>query len=87
MYKFSLEIDLKMTVKEVKAMDYYEDSFETELKKLDKNKDYYLYCKVGGRSGSVANLMHTNGFIKVHDLLGGFDAWETSGLPITLTDD
>lgn len=68
-------------------MDYYEDNFEAELKKLDKNTAYYVYCTVGGRSGSVAKLMHANGFTKFHDLKGGIDAWETNGLPITLSDD
>ena len=68
-------------------MDYYQDSFEVNLDKLDKEKSYFVYCTVGGRSSSVANLMHQKGFKHVHDLLGGIDAWETNGLPITLTTD
>ncbi len=65
-------------------MDYYRDDFEQKLDKLDKEKSYFVYCTVGGRSSSVAKIMHDKGFQKVHDLAGGLEAWENDGLPITL---
>ncbi len=74
-------------IKGAKNMDYYQDSFESELDKLDKTKPYLVYCTVGGRSGSVANLMVKKGFLHVHDLSGGIDAWESKGLPVTLSTD
>ena len=64
-------------------MDYYEDDFEAKLDNLNKETSYFVYCTVGGRSGSVATLMHKKGFKTVHDLQGGIDAWEKKGLPIT----
>ena len=65
-------------------MDFYADGFEKQLEKLDKEKSYFVYCTVGGRSSSAAKMMHDKGFQKVHDLSGGIEAWENSGLPITL---
>lgn len=70
-----------------KNMDFYADDFEAKISKLDKDKYYFLYCAVGGRSGEAASLMHKKGFSKVHDLNGGIDAWETEGLPITTAKD
>lgn len=70
-------------IPDAKNMNYYDDNFESELDKLDKDKAYFVYCTVGGRSGSVATIMIQKGFKHVHDLLGGIDSWETNGLPIT----
>jgi rhodanese-related sulfurtransferase len=74
-------------IPDARNMDYYKDNFETDLDQLDKEKSYYVYCTVGGRSSSVANLMQQKGFKHVYNLKGGIDAWETHGLPITLTSD
>lgn len=47
-----------------------------ELKKLsagwDKNKTYYLYCAVGGRSAQALKYLTDRGFRKVYNL-GGYD--------------
>ena len=67
-----------------KNMDFYAEDFEQQIEKLDKDKYYFLYCAVGGRSGEAAAMMHKKGFAKVHDLKGGIDSWETAGFPITL---
>ncbi len=70
-----------------KNMDFYEDDFESNLAKLDKTKTYFVYCAVGGRSGSVAKLMHSKGFEHFYDLKGGINNWENQGLPISLETD
>ena len=45
--------------------------FKTQLKSLDKDKTYYLYCRSGNRSGQAAQLMVQNGFNNVYNI-GGY---------------
>lgn len=64
--------------------DYYETaSFETALKNMDKDATYYLYCRSGGRSGTVFNTMQQMGFSSVYELEGGILAWRKAGLPVS----
>ncbi len=35
---------------------------------LDKNKHYYLHCRVGGRSAIACQILITNGFTEVYNL-------------------
>ena len=56
-----------------------EDSFEANIAKMDKNKTYLLYCKVGGRSGKAVETMKKAGFKQVFDLDGGIDDWKKAG--------
>lgn len=66
-----------------KAMhiDIFSDDFEAQLKKLDKNKTYFVYCAVGGRSSEATTLMAKLGFKHIYNMQGGFKAWEREGLP------
>ncbi|MEY8847498.1 rhodanese-like domain-containing protein [Psychroserpens sp. XS_ASV72] len=50
--------------------------FVYEVDQLDKNKSYFVYCKVGGRSGQACAIMNRLGFEKTYNLLGGFSAWQ-----------
>lgn len=68
-------------IKSATHLDIFRDDFETELKKLDKNKTYYVYCAVGGRSGEATVLMSKLGFKHIYNMQGGFKAWEKEGLP------
>lgn len=56
-------------------LDYYDEEFLQKLSKMDKSKDYYVYCKMGGRSAKAARLMIKNGFSSVHNLKGGYIDW------------
>ena len=47
-------------------------AFIYELEALDKNKNYYVYCKAGGRSGQACAIMNQMGFDNAYNLLGGF---------------
>ncbi|HQV37919.1 MAG: rhodanese-like domain-containing protein [Flavobacteriales bacterium] len=49
---------------------------------IDKTKPVLLYCAVGGRSGKAMAAMIKAGFTDVHDLKGGFNAWEADKLPV-----
>lgn len=59
-------------------LDYQSPGFAEALKALDKNKEYLVYCAVGGRSGSTLGLMKNLGFTKAHNLSGGYSAWSSS---------
>lgn len=55
---------------------YKGQEFLDELEKLDKNKNYYVYCKAGGRSNQACLLMGQLGFENTFNLLGGISEWE-----------
>lgn len=51
------------------------DNFISEVEKMDRSKNYYLYCAAGGRSGNACALMTEMGFENVFNLMGGFSCW------------
>lgn len=55
--------------------------FERNLSSLDQNKQVLVYCAVGGRSATAAQMLKGAGFSKVLDLKGGIKAWKAAGLP------
>ncbi len=59
-----------------KNIDYNGDSFEKQIKKLDKNKPVLVYCAAGGRSENAAELLKGWGFTEVYDLIGGYNGWK-----------
>lgn len=50
--------------------------FLDEVEKLDKSKNYYVYCRSGARSGQACSLMSQMGFDTTYNLEGGFMNWE-----------
>ncbi len=50
--------------------------FIDEIKQLDLSKNYYVYCKVGGRSGQACSVMNQLGFNNTYNLVGGITEWE-----------
>lgn len=47
------------------------------LDKLPTDQHILVQCHHGGRSRSVMNFLHSNGFDKVSNVSGGIDAWAT----------
>ena len=45
------------------------------IEELDKSKNYYVYCRSGGRSGQACSIMDQLGFEKTYNLLGGMMEW------------
>ena len=45
------------------------------IEELDKSKNYYIYCKSGGRSGQACSIMNQLGFENTYNLLGGMLEW------------
>lgn len=60
-----------------KNIDIYKgQEFLEELDKLDKDKNYYVYCRSGARSAQACTLMDQKGFKQTYNLIGGFSNWE-----------
>ena len=55
---------------------YLGQDFLNELEKLDKSKNYYVYCRSGNRSGQACAIMNSVGFTNTYNLEGGFNEWE-----------
>jgi DMSO/TMAO reductase YedYZ molybdopterin-dependent catalytic subunit/rhodanese-related sulfurtransferase/glyoxylase-like metal-dependent hydrolase (beta-lactamase superfamily II) len=53
------------------------------LDAMDRNRPVVAYCATGYRSVVAASTLTAAGFTDVSDLLGGYSAWQTAGLPIT----
>ena len=45
------------------------------LGEIDQDKDIVAICHHGGRSQQVAMFLEKAGFRKIHNLVGGVDAW------------
>jgi len=56
-------------------IDFYNDSFQTKLAELNKDKPVLVYCKSGGRSGKTSKQLSKLGFKEIYDLKGGYTAW------------
>lgn len=59
-------------------IDYFSKDFKSELEKLDKTIPVYVYCRSGGRSVKVMQIMQEMGFVTVYNLQGGFLTWSQS---------
>jgi len=57
-------------------INIYNTNFLTEIGKLDKNREVYLYCQVGNRSRYAAKILSQQGFTKVYDMEGGISNWQ-----------
>ena len=55
---------------------YKGQGFIDDINKLDKSKNYYVYCKSGGRSGQACAVMNQLGFNSAYNLVGGIDKWQ-----------
>lgn len=51
------------------------EAFVSGIKKLDKEKTIYIYCRSGRRSRTAAKILTDEGF-NVVDLKGGYNAWK-----------
>lgn len=56
-------------------INYYADTFEADLAKLDKTKTYLVHCRSGVRSGRTLPIMQRLGFDNIIHLDGGIKAW------------
>ena len=66
-------------------INFYDADFNEQIGKLDAEKEYVIYCRVGIRSKKVFDMMKGMGFPKLHNVLGGIVAWLEKGLPLDLS--
>lgn len=62
------------SLKGARHIDFMSYSFKDEFLKLDKNKEYFLFCRSGNRSGQACNILSKEGY-KVYNLAGGIGDW------------
>ena len=62
-------------IKNSKNIDFYHPSFLSEIKKLDRNRKYLIYCASGGRSKAACGLLESLDFQHVYELKGGFSSY------------
>ncbi|WP_026707494.1 rhodanese-like domain-containing protein [Flavobacterium frigidarium] len=85
-----LEADEKAVILDVRTEDEFNDGiienainidihkgqgFIAEIEALDKDKNYYVYCRSGARSGKACEVMNELGFKNAYNLAGGILAW------------
>lgn len=61
-------------------IDFFDENFQSELDKLDRNKPVAVYCTVGQRSGKAYDMLVQMDFRNVYHLEGGLNAWQAAGL-------
>ena len=71
----SQEEAMEGMIEDALLMDIYDPEFGSKVSELDRSKNYFLYCRSGGRSGMACQLMESMGFNKVTNLEGGMMAW------------
>ena len=68
------------------AMSLPLPSVSDRLGELDPSRPALVYCASGYRSSIAASLLRAQGFERVAEILGGFDAWRAAGLRIDARD-
>jgi rhodanese-related sulfurtransferase len=60
-------------------IDVLSADFNTGIDTLNKEKNYFLYCKAGKSSEEALNKMKEAGFKNLRHLKGGIEAWKEQG--------
>jgi len=60
-------------------IDYYAADFKANIAKLDKNKQYLVYCRTGIRGAASVQIMLDLGFTKTQNMAGGITEWIQEG--------
>ena len=64
-------------IKEAVLIDFLQPAtFMDEINKLDKSKNYYIYCRSGNRSGQACQIFDSLGFNEAYNLIGGMLEWD-----------
>lgn len=50
-------------------------AFMDGVNKLDKDKNYFVYCRAGSRSAQACMIMESIGFKNTFNLEGGYSQW------------
>ena len=67
-------LDLRIPNSEL--IDIYKPDFLSNIEKLDRSKNYYIYCRSGNRSYHAGRYMLSAGFKNVCHLEPGIIGWD-----------
>jgi rhodanese-related sulfurtransferase len=67
-------------IHDAQNLDYDGHEFRKKVEKIDKEKNYIIYCRSGVRGEYFMGIMKELGFPKVYNILGGFAGWKVSHL-------
>lgn len=85
-----LETDTNAVIIDVRTPDEWEDGiqenaqlinvqdpngFMDAIAKVNKEKNFYVYCRSGGRSEMACQILETTGIKSTYNLEGGMMAW------------
>jgi len=60
-------------------IDFFSETFESDVLSLNKNSKIILYCRTNNRSTKTANLLKKNGFKDINVIEGGITDWVKNG--------
>lgn len=69
------EVDMGIIPNALHIDIYKGQGFIDDVEKLDKTKNYYVYCRSGARSGQACAILNELGFENAYNLEGGYNAW------------
>jgi rhodanese-related sulfurtransferase len=58
--------------------------FGSDVKALDRDKTYLLYCLSSRTSEKAVSLFRDLGFREVYDIFGGLNEWIRKGYPVVM---
>ncbi len=67
----TLEEHQEVRIPNALLIDFYKENFIDEISKLDRELEYFVYCRRGIRSVKACNIMNELGFKKITNLTGG----------------
>jgi rhodanese-related sulfurtransferase len=68
-------------IKDSLLINFYSKDFLEQIKLLDKNAGYLIYCRSGNRSRTALDIMNKLGFQNSYNLVGGIVEWKRQGKP------
>jgi rhodanese-related sulfurtransferase len=52
------------------------------LDEIPEDRDVYVHCRLGGRSGRAVEFLHEHGRPRAINVVGGIEAWQEAGLAV-----
>lgn len=60
-------------------LNFYSGAFDKVLEKMDPERTYLIYCRVGNRSARTCEKLSALGFKKLYNLAEGYEGWKAAG--------
>ena len=65
------------------AFSFPLDFINSKMDRIDREKEYYVYCAGGYRSMIAVSILKSRGFAKIINIRGGFKALQTTDLKLS----